>query len=93
MWFDQQRKTTHVCVTLGVTTKTLRLAFAERPDVRVFESEEGAAHVLYSDTTQRILSLLTIECNVRHIPTREQLRKICDAHREPEAIKRALEAQ
>lgn len=93
VYFDEERRTTRICVTLGVTTKSLEFSFEERPDVRVFATtDDPSAHVSYRSTTHTILSPITIECDVRVIPTRKQLRAICDEHREAVAIKRALEA-
>lgn len=89
VWFDVERKTTRISVTLGFETRTLKLDFEERPEVKVY----GPATTPYFWSLKRtILSPLTIECDVQKPPTRKELREICDREKTPAAIKAALQA-
>lgn len=95
VYYDVERETVRICVTLGVETSTLRLEFVQRPTVEIHgetTSRFGPQDPLFVPTEGLILSPITIECDVRVPPTRDELRAICDQHKDPAAIKHALEA-
>jgi hypothetical protein len=95
VYYDAERKTVRVCVTLGVETRNLRFDFVKRPTVQVRGASESGfsfSEPYFTDSEELILSPITVECDVRVPPSREELRKLCDEHRDASAIKRALES-
>lgn len=93
IFHDARRKTTRICATLGVETRSLHFEFVERPEVSVFGATgHGSREPSYPPARHLVLCPITIECDVKSSPSREQLRKICDDHEHPLAIKAALEA-
>lgn len=95
VYYDIERETVRVCVTLGVETRTLRFEFVKRPTVGVYgasKSGRSSSEPYFGELEQLILSPITVECDVRVPPSREELRALCDKHQAPSAIKRALEA-
>lgn len=94
IFHDIERRTTRVCATLGVETRSLRFEFVERPAVSVFgEATHGSSEPSYPPSRHLIMCPITIECDVKTLPSREHLRKLCDEHEHPAAIKAALEAR
>ncbi|MEM9862887.1 MAG: hypothetical protein AAF938_14910 [Myxococcota bacterium] len=76
-------------------TQKLAFEFVKRPEVRVYASESSdtdAVEPLYASSAHMILSPITIECDVRDAPSREELRDICDSEKTPDKIRAALEA-
>ncbi|MEM7609670.1 MAG: hypothetical protein AAF411_30355, partial [Myxococcota bacterium] len=95
VWFDEDREKLRICATLGVQTQKLAFEFVKRPEVRVYASESSdtdAVEPLYASSAHMILSPITIECDVRDAPSREELRDICDSEKTPDKIRAALEA-
>ncbi len=95
LWFDAERRTVRLSATLGVETRTLRFEYLERPAVSAWgpDGRPAAARPRFGDSSESILSPITIECDVREPPTRAEFRQICDRHDEPQAVRRALEAR
>lgn len=95
LWFDVERKTVRIAATLGLETRTLKLEWIVRPKVEVLgESRLPWPTVPQFDEAHRtILSPLTIECDVREPPSRDELRAICDREHHPDAVRSALEAR
>ena len=89
VWTDEVRDTVRICVTIGIETRTLELEFVERPTVTVFG---GDAKAQFASSRRTILSPVTIECDVRKPPTREELRDICTREKTVERIRAALQA-
>jgi hypothetical protein len=95
VYYDVERETVRVCVTLGVETRTLQFAFLKPPTVQVHGASESGfvpREPYFTESEQLILSPITVECDVRVPPSREELRKLCDEHKDASAIKRALES-
>lgn len=90
LWFDRERKTVRVSAMLGVETRALTCEFVERPNVRVFGGPEEPE---FHSSSNDILAPVTIECDVREPPSREELRAICDRYEDASEIRRALEAR
>ena len=90
VWRDVERGTVRICATLGVRARQLDFTFERSPQVHVDGQE--ARDVMFSAASGTILSAVTIECDVTKVPTRSELRAICEEHRTPRAIRAALEA-
>lgn len=92
VFYDAERRTLRICVMLGVETRSLHLSFVERPQVSVHgTSNFGAAEPEYRPSRQLVMCPITVECDVKALPTPEQLREICDEHVTTSAIKAALQ--
>ncbi|MCA9707645.1 MAG: hypothetical protein KDK70_17480 [Myxococcales bacterium] len=90
---DPGRRTVRVGVTLGVETRSLRFDFVQRPGVSIRgTSTFGNDEPDYRPAQAMVLCPITIACDVRALPTRERLRRVCDEHQTPAAIKEALQA-
>lgn len=92
---DVDRGTVRVCVTLGVETRTLRFEFVQRPQVHVHGASPfavGTPEPRYVASERLIFCPVTMECDVRVPPSRQQLRELCDEPVDAAAIKRALES-
>ncbi|WP_394838138.1 hypothetical protein LVJ94_14610 [Pendulispora rubella] len=95
VWFDEQRNTVHLCATVGVETRPLEFDYVETPNVRVVGASpsRSPSKPSFHSIKRPILSTITLECDVREAPTREEFRKICDEHQRPAGIRAALEAR
>lgn len=96
VFYDVERKTVRICATVGVETRTLGFEFVQRPEVTVHGTSTSPfanSEPVYDTSTQLILSPITIECDVRVPPTREELRRICDRHGSVAEIREALEGR
>jgi hypothetical protein len=93
VWFDVERETVHLCATIGVETRSLRFEYLEPPTVTLFGASTArfADKPTFQSSARLILSPITIECDVRVPPTRDEFRTICDEHGSPGRIKEALE--
>jgi hypothetical protein len=87
VFYDVERNTTRIAVTLGVETRTLRCEYVAPPRISV---SDGSSPQL-AGSEYLILAPITLECDVAVPPGRDELRAICDEHRSPEAIRAALE--
>ncbi len=95
IYYDERRRNYRLNCLVGLLDKEVTVSFVEKPQVYCFDGEGQAqpfADVEFYEQRFSSVYPVTIECNVKTIPTREQLREICDEHQEPEAIKKALEA-
>lgn len=93
---DLERGTYRVWVTLGFVPVALNVRFTTPPDFEVrgtFDAPWFDGVVGVRDVDLQILSLAFLECDVKRIPTRDQLRAVCDEQRTPEAIREALSAR
>lgn len=95
LWFDDRRRRFRVVVYLGVETRRLRIGFANPPRVQVFVTapERDAftsAQPQLGEATGMVLSPVVIECDLKKVPTRAELRAICDSCSTLEQVKAAL---
>ena len=96
VFYDMTRKTVRVCATLGVETRSLQLDFVKRPTVTIHSTSHDplcSVQPAFEGSHQLVLSPITIECDVRVPPSREELRTLCDKHQDASAIKHALESR
>lgn len=89
LYVDEPRQRIRIAATVGLEARTLRFEWVERPSVEVFGER---IEPRFEDSVRTILTAITLECDVRVPPTREELRAICDRERDPTAIRAALVA-
>lgn len=89
LYFDLARQRVRIAANLGLETRTLRFDWGKHPTVQVMGAR---AEPVFWKSTVSILSPITIECDVRVPPTRDELREICDREKHPDAIRAALVA-
>lgn len=85
--YQDARGRVRIAAVLGLETRKLRFSFVRPPKVEV-SGEAGSP--MFIDSTRTILAPITLECDVRVPPTREELRAICDREKSPDAIRAAL---
>lgn len=90
LYKDLGRERVRIVATVGLETRTLLFDWVIRPDVQVLGAHDEPR---FTDSKVSILSPITIECDVRVPPTRDELREICEREGQPEAIREALIAR
>jgi hypothetical protein len=90
LYEDDETKLHRIAVVLGMQRRTLRVSFATPPEVTVCGDDSRRAEVSFAWTQRTVLEPVTIEVDVKEVPTREQLRAICDRSGSIDAIRAAL---
>jgi hypothetical protein len=88
VFFDLQRKKTKVWAVLGWSHRFLRVSYAKTPRVLAGDVDEHT----FGDSHPMAFYPVTVELYVTQIRTREEMRQICDTHRERASIIAALES-
>ncbi len=89
VYFDLDRKTTRVAVVLGL--RKLRVEFEYTKPPRIEPLGNGKSPTLAA-SSRVVFSPVTLECDLKRIPNREELRALCDRERSPQRIRDALES-
>lgn len=93
VFIDAERNTVHICATVGLEARRLKVEFMNTPTVRVFRPSLSPAEEpspLFMPSAYMVVVPVTIECDVKIVPTREELRRVCDEFKTPERICEAL---
>jgi len=93
LFFDVEKQTTRLCVTLGIEVKTLNIEFERKPTVEVSGDSKfpWAGAPIFTTSSHPVLVPVTVEVDVRVPPTRKELRSLCTRNPDRAALVAALE--
>ncbi|MBX7192452.1 MAG: hypothetical protein K1X94_10350 [Sandaracinaceae bacterium] len=92
LFHDRSRRTYRISALIGLQRRRWTVSYATTPKLQVLGEDAASANVSFGSRTETLIEPVTIEVDVREVPTRETLRAICDRERSIDAICAALVA-